>query len=579
MTQQTTDNHLISLLWPAHIKEARQFTLPDQTIQDLQIEETINFFDTDRQLRNDVRAVLINPTVDPQIIRYRQEILQDLLKFPQIQKMLEEIWPKITSMTVYQHAVDRKRSSLQQLAWRASELENLVETVNALTQSLDPQSVALRSAGLQALYQKAQSVASDPSFQKLEKELPEILPQLRANVSVTIGVNLDRQLRPVEAVLLDIREEKFEEAPFLDRLLGRNRSTSSRKSGLAPIHRAPQDLFQVPKNSEIGRKRADPLMAPLFRDLAEVLDKIVKPLDRVLKEYVSLNGGFLSRLRHEIGFYTAACRLYHKLQEQGLAVSFPKIAPLEDRVCEIKGAYNLNLVRHLTVTHPGLQIGDQIVQNDCLMGEQWGRIFILTGPNQGGKTTYTQMVGLIQILAQAGLFVPGSSATISPADGIYTHYPIEEKLEKATGRFGDEAQRLSGIFQQAGQNSLILLNESLASTNPGESIYLAQEIVKIFRQMGVRVIFNTHLHELAENLEALNQAVAGESKIVSVVASKMDGDSHPGHRSFHLQPGPPMGRSYALEIAAKYGIRFDQLQMMLQERGLIHDARREDQST
>src|SRR5207245_6024972 len=87
---------------------------------------------------------------------------------------------------------------------------------------------------------------------------------------------------------------------------------------------------------------------------------------------------------------------------------------------------------------------------------------------KAGKTTYTQMVGLCQILAQTGVWVPAASARLSPVDNIYTHYPVEEQLTKGTGRFGDEAQRLYQIFARGTRHSLILLNESLASTNPGE---------------------------------------------------------------------------------------------------------------
>ena len=151
-----------------------------------------------------------------------------------------------------------------------------------------------------------------------------------------------------------------------------------------------------------------------------------------------------------------------------------------------------------------------------------GRIGILTGPNQGGKTTYTQMVGLCQLLAQTGLWVPAAQARLSPVDNIYTHYPVEEQLAKGTGRFGEEAQRLSQIFARGTRHSLILLNESLASTNPGESLYIAQDIVRILRRLGARAIFATHLHELAADVAALNASTTGESRIVSLVASRTE---------------------------------------------------------
>jgi DNA mismatch repair ATPase MutS len=208
------------------------------------------------------------------------------------------------------------------------------------------------------------------------------------------------------------------------------------------------------------------------------------------------------------------------------------------------------------------------VTNDVDLGEG-GRIGILTGPNQGGKTTYTHMVGLCHILAQAGLWVPATRARISPVDNIYTHYPVAEQLEKATGRFGDEAQRLSHIFTRATGHSLILLNESLASTSPGESLYIAQDLVRILRRLGVRALFATHLHELAADVATLNANTAGDSVIVSLVASRRTEGEDGTRRSFKIVPGQPLGRSYAQEIAVKYGISYDQLTTLLQKRGVL----------
>jgi DNA mismatch repair ATPase MutS len=209
-----------------------------------------------------------------------------------------------------------------------------------------------------------------------------------------------------------------------------------------------------------------------------------------------------------------------------------------------------------------------VVTNDVQMGEE-GRIGILTGPNQGGKTTYTQMVGLCQILAQTGLWVPAARARLSPVDNIYTHYPVEEQVAKGTGRFGDEAQRLSQIFARGTRHSLVLLNESLASTTPGESLYIAQDIVRILRRLGARAIFATHLHELAADVAALNASTAGDSRIISLVASRRAVGDDGLPRSYKITPGPPLGRSYAQEIAAQYGISYEQLTALLQQRGVL----------
>jgi DNA mismatch repair ATPase MutS len=270
-------------------------------------------------------------------------------------------------------------------------------------------------------------------------------------------------------------------------------------------------------------------------------------------------------VRDDLAFYLAAVRLMERLRSRGLPVCRPEIAPMTERVCELQEAYNLNLALH-QMGHGGDAAG--IVNNDVHLGDN-GRIGILTGPNQGGKTTYTQMVGLCQILAQTGLWVPAAQARISPVDNIYTHYPVEEQVAKGTGRFGDEAQRLGVIFSRGTRHSLVLLNESLASTNSGESLYIAQDIVRVLRRLGARAMFATHLHELAADLVALNASTPGDSLIVSLVASHRDPSEESPRQPYRVAPGPPLGRSYAREIAAQYGISYDQLTALLQQRNVL----------
>jgi DNA mismatch repair protein MutS len=292
---------------------------------------------------------------------------------------------------------------------------------------------------------------------------------------------------------------------------------------------------------------------------------VCQPITQALRRYDALHSGFLTALYGDLTFYLAAIRLMQRLQSRGLPVCRPALAPATERVCELRDAYNLNLaLRQMEQAN-----GDgSIVTNDVHIGEH-GRIGILTGPNQGGKTTYTQMVGLCQILAQAGVWVPAAEARISPVDNIYTHYPVEEQLAKGTGRFGDEAQRLSQIFARCTRYSLVLLNESLASTNPSESRYIAQDIVRILRRLGARVIYATHLHELAADVADLNASTAGDSLIVSLVASRRDDGDDTLRRSYRIAAGAPLGRSYALEIAAQYGVSYDQLTALLQQRGVL----------
>ncbi len=548
-----------SLLWPEWARmENTAVSLHPTAARDLSLHRAINEM-SDGPARNQIETTLYTLITDPQVIQYRQAVLGDLWQNPPLLARLEELAPHIHALDAYRRAVDRPRTALQQVTWRLGELESLVICVVGLSEIFAELGTKIESEGIRALMGLVARLQSDPTFQNMQQSLPELLQQVRTKASVTIGVNLDGRLRPVAATLLSINAEPFTTAGFLDKLLGRGRS------GIGRLHEVP--LLEQETGTSLEREFS-PLMVPLFKDLADVLERTSQPIAKALTQYVGLNSSFLAGLSQDVSFYLAAAHLMKKLDGAGLPLCQPEIAPQADRMCEIEAGYNLNLA--LYQIKMDLPV-DHIILNDVFLGEQHGRVAILTGPNQGGKTTYTQMVGLCQIMAQVGMWVPAKSAVISPVDGIFTHYPVEEQLEKATGRFGDEAERLSGLFNHASRHSLILLNESLSSTSPGESLYLAQDIVRVLRYMGTRAIFGTHLHQLAADVDRLNEDTAGDSRIFSLIASPitLDGAGEGQiHRSYKIEPGPPAGRSYATEIARKYGISYDQLLTRLAERGV-----------
>ena len=176
------------------------------------------------------------------------------------------------------------------------------------------------------------------------------------------------------------------------------------------------------------------------------------------------------------------------------------------------------------------------------------------GPNRGGKTTITQAVGLAFLLAQNGIYVPATQMKFSPCDSIFTHFPADENDTVDLGRLGEESKRLAEIFSSASRYSLLLLNESLATTNVAEGLYIARDVVKSMRYLGTRAIFNTHMHDLARNLDEVNTTVKGDSKVESLVTGVEN-----GQRSFKVFIAPPQGVSYAKDIAEKYGVTFDKI--------------------
>lgn len=556
-----------SLLHPPTFEgESVHYIWGSHAVTDLDLEQIAIAANMGPQYRETIKTILLNLSTNAQVIDYRQQVLGDFLASNGVASGFEELLPILAllhdSLT---RPPNQGAPSLQETLGRLTELNTYVMCVVTLQTILTKAGTGLHSQGLCNLRDWLQEITAEQTFKSLEKKLPALLAQLRSVPSITIGVNLDNELRPVEVTLLSVNDRPFKGGSLLQQLMG-TRTSGKPDQGIAQLHSLPFVQVDQQGRTVSSGRRVDPMMVPLFRDLLKLVQSVINPITTALKEYAKINAHFLVSLEEEIAFYLGATRLIRKMEAAGLPMCRPEILAMQERACEMQGSYNLRLALDAHNKTSDLRV--TIVQNDVDFGPE-GRIFILTGPNQGGKTVYTQAVGIAQVLFQAGLYVPAETARLSPVDGIYTHFAIEEKSIQGMGRLSEESQRLSEIFQSVTQHGLVLLNESLSSTSSGESLYLAQDVVRALRLFGVRAIFATHLHELAEDVDALNRENTGDSLVVSLVAevdTQADDANELVTRTYKIKPGPPKGHSYAKGIAVRYGISFEQLAGQWQER-------------
>ena len=159
-------------------------------------------------------------------------------------------------------------------------------------------------------------------------------------------------------------------------------------------------------------------------------------------------------------------------------------------------------------------------------------------------------------MAQLGMLFPAESAKLSACDAIFTHFPTgaDDTIDK--GRLGEECERLGYIFENVTKRSLVLLDESLSSTGSFEASYIASEVIAGLASVGCRCLFSTHLHELASGIDEINEKAraAGGSAVDTLVAGIEE-----GRRSFKIVRAKPDGKSYARDIAEKYGLSYDMI--------------------
>lgn len=551
-----------SLLTPEN-SNAKYNILNKEAINDLSIDFLCDALTEDIYESNSIKQLLIKITDDEEVVKYRCDVFEDFLKFPQLCSELTLLLEKLKDLRdIERFQKDTESSSIWQLVNRLRELDGYVDCITQIKNTLEL--LNIKSEGLLKLKENVQKIYSDSGFDELKKDINETLEKARNLKSITLGVNLDNMLKPKTVGVISLNDTHFTDSGLLKRFINFASKQSELHEGVdvsaftsyhpanpmtttfgigKVVTGAQGDVNQIQNTSLTG---ADPMSNALANVVTDILKRTVNNFKFILNKYTNVSGYSFVELMPEIIFYIRFSELVDKICQKGLPLCKASVTDKEKRSCDIKDVYNIKLAIKALKEEQG-----DIVTNDFVFDDD-KRIYILTGPNRGGKTTITQAIGLAFLLAQNGIYVPATSMSFSPCDNIFTHFPADENDTMDLGRLGEESKRLSQIFSVATRNSLILLNESLATTNVAEGLYIAKDVVKSMRYLGVRSVFNTHMHELARSLDEVNNTVVGDSVVESMVTGVDN-----GQRSFKIHIAPPQGVSYAKDIALKYGVTFD----------------------
>ncbi len=550
-----------SLFFPKD-KDRTAAKLSDEAANDLSIDFIADALTQVKYEREQLRTLMTNITGDTDVIRYRCDIFDDFLRLPKLRVDMEQLVVRLKDlMDLERFQKDKEGSDLWSLINRLREISTYVVCINTIKETLE--SLDIRSDGMKELLRIVTDINRESNFDALTADINETLQKASRLKSVTIGVNLDDLLRPKTAGIVSLNDVPFTNSGLMRRFMDFTKSKGELNSDtetavtnfhpLASVSSGNVKLGPMYSNPVTGEVMldaesltgGDPLSNAIKKPVTDIMRRTVNDIKSTLKRYVNISGYSLTSLMPEIVFYIRWAELVDKITATGMPMKKAEILPAEQREIHFKDIYNLKLAINKV---NGEEI--DIVTNDIDFDDRY-RIFILTGPNRGGKTIFTQAVGLALLLAQWGVYVPASAAQLSPCDNIFTHFPADENDTVDLGRLGEESQRLSEIFQLATRNSLLLLNESLATTSVAEGLFIAKDVVKSMRYLGCYSVFNTHMHDLARSLDELN-AVEGDSRVESLVTGV-----HDGQRSFKIAIIPPQGTSYAKDIALKYGVTFD----------------------
>jgi len=242
----------------------------------------------------------------------------------------------------------------------------------------------------------------------------------------------------------------------------------------------------------------------------------------------------------------------------------PDVIDEKDGVTSFEELYDLSLICRY-IKEGSFEKLSEIFPNDFSMDK--GRILIVTGANQGGKTTFLKSIGIAQIFMQVGVHAAAKSFKSSPASYIATHFPREEDSNLTSGKLEEELRRLYEIFVSMKRNSFILFNEPFTTTTVKEGSSIAEDVIKALSYTRSRVVFVTHFYELASALYRLDKEADKENKkihlyngekiasLVAEVVKDPDAATVQGtyvRRTYGIIPGEPKIRVYADDIIKQY---------------------------
>ena len=450
----------------------------------------------DKFLYTVARQGLHTVLTSPAEITYRQHVLADCVAHPGVIRDLYDL-------AVAGVGAERQvfgflyRDSPDTIMHRSLQLMRLyVEHLHRLAGIASEHAAGFRSEGFTRFFAMLGSELSDDYFAEMEERLAELQFRRGALISARLG-------RGGKGVGFVLRRHPPARG-WQDRLRVRNRGAYT---------------FTVAERDEAGLRKLSELTS---RGVNDTANSLAQSCDHIKS--------FFEMLRAELGFYVGCLNLREQLAARGQPVCHPAPAALGGDRLSARGLYDASLA--LAQPDGGAVTGNDVAAD----GKQ---LIMITGANQGGKSTFLRSLGQAQLMMQAGMFVAAESFDGSVCSGILTHFKREEDATMEKGKLDEELDRMSVIAGRITPGGLLLCNESFASTNEREGSEIARQIIRAFTEDGIRVVYVTHLYDLAESCYARN---AGQALFLR--AQRLPD----GQRTFRLPPGEPLPTSYGEDL-------------------------------
>lgn len=405
--------------------------------------------------------------VDEECENYRRAVYSDLKK-EEVHQSLLEFYQDMKRCENARVKKEKVRSALQKSSWFLREVAEYCASAQKLLHSLEAQELA--SEGLLALREYLGKYLTSEAFCRMEEGVTALLKR-QQECQVTL-IYENHQIVVSEEPTIPMYED------FLRKTNATGREFKS------PFCKSDE---LTPLETEVLK-----LYAKKHMDLFQSMDAFREKYSGYAEEKLLL-------LVEELPFYLSFYKFERWMRSKDFSFEIPS--------CDGSKALSAQGLYDVALAVANLSSGKTVVDNSFYL-EEGESFFVLTGPNQGGKTTFARSLGQLVYFSKMGLSVPAKGANVPYYSGILTHFSVEESIETGRGKLKEELIRLLPMMEEGSENSFVIINELFTTAANYDASIMGKNVLQHFIDLHCRGIYVTHLRELTEC----------HDKVVSLVA-------------------------------------------------------------
>lgn len=449
---------------------------------------------------------------DAETVIYRQQVMRDLER-DVLFGVIKVFGRKMTDVRKLLPSKEDNYFHYEKERFFLDAAQTYCEAVVSLLQNLEDANP--ESAGLSAFCEYLSDYIHSSAFIRLSEEAQNLLSEL---ASVKYGVHT----KELHVVVLpgqpDVDYSREVEQTF----------EKFRKEVVKDYN------MKIPKEPRMNQVEAF-----ILKGVAQLYPDIFLRLEMFYREHSDFMDPTVWNFDREIQFYIAWLEYISSIRKSGLLFCYPEISG-DDKNIFSHETFDVALAHKL--------IGEkkQVVCNDFYL-EGRERIIIVSGPNQGGKTTFARTFGQLHYLASVGCTVPGKDAKLFLFDHLFAHFEEEEDIDNLRSKLEEDLFRIHHILTESTPRSIIIMNEILSSTTYQDAVFLSKKIMGVINSLDVLCVWVTFIDEL----------ISISDKTVSMVSEVVP--DNPAERTFRVVRKPADGLAYAISIAKKYHVTYSSL--------------------